>query len=280
MAYWIRSANMQIGPYRYNLDGMEFSFDCPFEDSDEPGTCEATITNLSEQTRHSIVRHHPLIINAGYEGDTGLIFKGAITSFSSRLEGTEWVTSMTAIEVEEDWTTKQVNKSYKEDSTAIAIVRDLCNIFGVEVARLELPDKNYPRGRPCVGLVKNVLREIVTGECKARMLIRHGRLYITDPNSPINMGFLLAPHTGLLACDEDFEDPYILENLTAQKTQTAKEDSTKLKSRTCLLNYQLGPGDVIMVQSKSLNGRFMVARGAHRGSRSGDWQTEIELKPV
>jgi hypothetical protein len=261
---------------------MDYEFEVPFEDGDEPGTAEITITNLSEQTRRGLQRNHPVIINAGYVGDVGLIFKGAIASMSSVKDGVDWKTTITALEVGENWLTKQVNKTYKEGATRAQVVHDLCGIFGVEVARMELKNGElpYPGGFTCAGKVKDYLRQIVVGDCKSRFLIRNGRIYITDPSSPINSGFLLAAHTGLLAADEDFEDAYIIEDLTSAETWQVKEDSTKLHARTCLLNYQIGSGDVIMIQSKSLNGRFQVVRGNHRGGSSGVWHTDIEVRAI
>ncbi len=33
------------------------------------------------------------------------------------------------------------------------------------------------------------------------------------------------------------------------------------------------------IQSSDLNGKFIVVEGKHTGSRTGDWQTDMELKP-
>jgi len=281
VAYWIRSANLQIGPFRYDLNGLEFGFECPFEDSDELGTATITVKNLSEQTRHSIQRNHVVILNAGYEGDVGLIFKGQVAGMSSKHSGTEWETEIFATEVTDEWLSKQVNKTYKRGMSSQDIVRDLCTIFGVEVRKMELAvDKTYPRGRKCCGKVHEVLRQIVTGDCKSRFLIRHGQITISDPKDPVHMGFLLAPHTGLLAETEEYEDPYVIENLTSKKDIEGKEESTKGKTCISLLNHAIGPGDAIMVQSRAMMGRFMAVRGMHKGSRSGDWQTHIEVKPI
>lgn len=281
MDNWIRSATLQIGPYKYDMDGLAFEFECPFEDSDEPPTATITVTNLSEQTRHGILRDHVVLINAGYQDDIGLIFKGRVAAMHSSHSGTEWRTQLTALALREDYLRKQVNKTYKPDTTAQDIVRDLSNLYGAEVARLELAEnKTYPRGRVCVGKVKDVLREIVCGDCKSRLLTRNEQIYVTDPRDGIHMGLLLAPHTGLLLCDEDEMDPYVIEDRTAAETPAEQDEGEDLKKRTCLLNHNIGPADIVMVQSRSLNGRFMVVRGAHRGSYSGDWTTEVELRPV
>jgi hypothetical protein len=281
MAYWIRSASLQVGPYRYNLDTFAFGFECPFEDSDEPPAATITVTNLSEQTRHSIQRSHVVIINAGYEGETGCIFKGKVAAMESKHSGTEWTTTITALALREEWLYAQINKTYKRGSTSREIIQDLCNIYGAEVARFEPKiDKTYPRGLRLEGRLQDSLKRVVMNDCESRLLIRNERIYITDPASPINMGFLLSPQTGLLLSDDDEKDAYIIEDKTSGKTPEEKEKSAETVNRTCLLNHQLGAGDVVMVQSKSLNGRYMVVRGAHKGSCDKDWVTELEMKPI
>ena len=49
--------------------------------------------------------------------------------------------------------------------------------------------------------------------------------------------------------------------------------------RSCLLNYSIATAEVVKVQSSDLNGRFIVVKGSHKGGRTGDWKTSMELKP-
>ena len=46
MAFWLRCANLKIGNKEYSLEKLNFKFDIPFEDSDEPPVATITITNL------------------------------------------------------------------------------------------------------------------------------------------------------------------------------------------------------------------------------------------
>ena len=39
-----------------------------------------------------------MILNAGYEGDVGTIFTGKVSRVTSKKEGTEWITTITASE--------------------------------------------------------------------------------------------------------------------------------------------------------------------------------------
>ena len=61
MAFWIRAATLVIGNSKYDLDGMNFTFNIPFEDSDEPPVATVTVTNLSANTRNGIKKDDPVI---------------------------------------------------------------------------------------------------------------------------------------------------------------------------------------------------------------------------
>ena len=176
MKFWKRQATLQIGSKRFGMDDLYFKFTVPFEDSEKLGTATIEAYNLSPATRNSIKKGMPIILNAGYEGDIGAIFTGKVSQVSDKHSGTEVITTIAAAEALEEWLSKEVNKTYTAGSKASAIVKDLLNIFGLEVGTMELAvDKEYPRGKVCKGKVKNVLTEIVTSDCKSRFLIRNAR---------------------------------------------------------------------------------------------------------
>ncbi len=279
MAFWIRAATLVIGSNKYDLDGMNFTFDIPFEDSDEPPVATVTVTNLSANTRNSIKRDDPVILNAGYQGDVGCILVGKVVGLKHKQSNVDWTSTLTVQPCAEEILGRIVNKTYKESMKASAMVRDLLNIFGVEVAKCELSiDQSYPRGRVCRGNLKQVLTEIVVNECKSRFIVRAtGQLYITKADDGINNGITLTPATGLLRADEETVAIQVETDLNSQKTGEARKEDTI--SRSCLLHYGVATAEVVKVQSDSLNGRFIVVKGRHKGGRTGDWKTSMELKP-
>jgi hypothetical protein len=280
MAFWIRDATLQIGAKRYTLEGLNFSFEIPFEDSDELPTATITAMNLAASTRDNIKKGDPIIINAGYEGDVGCLFVGKVAALSHKKHATDWTTKIIATVALDEWLSAQVSKTYKQSITAKAMLTDLLNIFGLEVGAFELTeDKVYQRGRVCRGKLKDVLQEIIVSDCKSRLLIRPtGQIIINKPENGVNMGYLLTPQTGLLRATDESEVIPIETDLNSQTPSSEKEEN--LKTRASLLNYHIGPADIIKIQSQDLNGRFMVVRGRHIGSRNGDWKTEMEVRPI
>lgn len=279
MAFWIRAATLAIGNNKYSLDRLSFSFDIPFEDSDEPPVATIKVTNLSANTRASIKKNDPVVLNAGYEGDVGCILIGKVVGLKHKQSNVDWTSTLTVQPCADEILNSLINKTYAENTKASAIVRDLLNIFGVEVARCELTtDIVYPRGRVCRGNLKQVLTEIVVNECKSRFIIRTtGQIYITKSDDGINNGVTLSRSTGLLRADEEKIQIPLETDLNSQTTGEDREDDTV--SRSCLLNYRIGTAEVVRIQSEELNGRFIVVKGTHSGGRTGNWKTSMELKP-
>lgn len=279
MAYWIREATLTIGNSKYSLANMNFSFEIPFEDTDEPPVATLKVYNLSAQTRAGIVKGDNVILNAGYEGDVGCVLIGTVMGLTHKRSDVDWLSTFTVQPCADEILGKVINKTYARNSKASAIVRDLLNVFGIEVAKCELTlDKSYPRGRVCRGNLKQVLNEIVVSECKSRFIIRAtGQLYITEADDGINNGVTLTKETGLLRADEETTSIPLETDLNSTETEEDREEETI--ARSCLLNYKVATAEVIKIESDDINGKFVVVSGKHTGSRTGDWKTSMELLP-
>ena len=280
MAFFIRSATIQIGALKYSMmDGFYFEFEVPFYDSDQLATASFTVNNLSATSRAGIQKKQPVILNAGYEDDMGVLFVGQVASVSHKQNGVEWQTKITATAALEQWLNTQINKTYLENSRAEDIVRDLLNIFGLEIGACQLVENIvYPRGKVCCGKLKDILTEIVVNECKSRFLIRANQIIINNPADGVTLGYLLTPESGLLMSSDDSDATDIASPQTAGASAEEKAAEEKTWKRQCLLNYRLGPGDIVQIQSRTLTGRYQIVSGKHKGTPTGTWLTEIEVK--
>lgn len=281
MAFFLRSAMIQVGTSKYNMDdGFYFDFEVPFYDSDQLATATITINNMSPVARAAIGKNQVVILNAGYQDDIGVLFVGQVATFSHKQNGVEWQTKITATAALGQWLNSQVNKSYVEGSKAEDIIRDLLNMFGLEVGVFQLVENTvYPRGRVCAGKLKDVLTEIVVNECRSRFLIRMNQVIINNPSDGVTTGYLLTPETGLLMYSDDSDTK---DTATSNIGKTAEQKAAEEKTwkRKCLLNYRMGAGDLIQIQSKGLEGKFQIISGKHKGSQTGTWTTEIEVRMV
>jgi hypothetical protein len=281
MEYWLRSATLQIGAKRFSIDDLTFEFTCPFADSDEPDAASIKVYNLNAQSRNALREHDVIILNGGYENDVGVIFVGQIAKFASEKKGVDWVTTILATAAMSEWLDKQVNKTYNKNIQASAILADLLNIFGLEVGQLQLvKDITYPRGRVCKGPLRTVLGEIIMSDCKSRFLIKQGQIIISDPNNGDRRGYVLTGATGLLRSTGESVSLQIDKPQTTQDSKSEKEEKEKLIQRASLLNYHLGPGEVVVIKDSELNGRFLIVKGSHVGNKTGEWRTNLEVRPL
>lgn len=91
-------------------------------------------------------------------------------------------------------------------------------------------------------------------------------------------GYLLTPDSGLLMSSDDSDTTATASQQTAGASAEEKKAAEKTWKRQCLLNYRLAPGDLVQIQSKDLNGKYIIVSGKHKGSPTGNWLTEIEFK--
>ena len=279
-AFWIRSASIQIGNQCYSMDsGLYFSFEIPFKDSEELENIVFTVYNLNQTTRNNIKKGEQVILNDGYEGDIGCLFIGVVNEAHSEKKNTEWVTEISATMALKEWLETDINKTYMAGTDAESVGRDLLNIFGVEVGRVELTENViYPRGKVCRGKVKDVLKRIFVEECGCRMLIRNYQILITDPKTPVNTGVFLSPETGLLEDSGESDATVIVTAADDKKSQEAKDREGEMIHLKCLLNHRIGAGDIVSVQSSKRSGTYQVVGGTHKGSPDGEWFTELDVR--
>lgn len=280
MAFWIRDANLTIGKKKYYLGGLDFTFEIPFEDTDEPPVATLTVKNLSENSRAEIKKNETIILNAGYEGDVGCILLGKVVGLKHKQSGVDWTTTITVQPCADQILNQKINKTYKAKTTAKTIVKDLLNIFGVEVGKCELTvNKTYSRGRVCKGKLLQVLTEIVVSECNSKLIIRDtGQIYVIKDGDGIDNSVILNTRSGLLRADEEQEVIPVESKSNSTKTGEDRDDED-LKSRACLLNYRIAAAEIVKIKSDDLNGTFIVKKGSHKGGNTGDWKTTMELKP-
>ena len=113
MRMWLRQATLTLGSNQYTLDGLNFSFKVQFEDRAKVSTAQLEVYNLSPSTRASLKKGDAVIITAGYKGDVGCIFVGAIADYSHQHENLDIITKITAADCLEEWLGTYVNKTYK-----------------------------------------------------------------------------------------------------------------------------------------------------------------------
>ncbi len=273
---------LQIGGSRYALDDLRFNFEVVSADDAGIPICKLEVYNLTPFTRAAISKGNPIILNGGYQGDVGSIFVGAISSFAHESGDLDVITKITAADSLQQWLGTYINKSYKGPITAKAVLDDLLAVFGIEVGLCYLTvNPTYKRGKVCTGKLKDVLTALVCTDCKSKLILRTGQIIIAPPDMGVSTGYLLTPQSGLLKSSTQKEQQQVNTSAKAtKKTRAEQAEADGGMTRECLLNYHIGVGDVVVIQDNSTSGAYMVKKVTHKGDRTGDWKTVMEVIPA
>lgn len=246
---WLRETEVVVGGVTLRYPDLEIQFNIPFDDDPEPNMGEVRIYNLSASTRAEMKKGYPILINSGYQGERGMIFQGVVSKIRTRPEGVNRVTTLTIGDATDKWKDKRLNKSYKGPTQASFIIKSLAAEMGLRIGEINLPiDKQYNRGLRVSGYIGTKLRDIAVNDCKAKMHITNGFLYVRPPKGGKTTAFVLNPDTGLVGTPTEI----------IQEKDGKEIISYEVVS---LLNHQLTVDSIIKVESKFLSGFYRIKKG-------------------
>ncbi|NQX67986.1 hypothetical protein HQN90_17835 [Paenibacillus alba] len=249
----VMTANMS---FTNNEFGVEFTV--PFDNTPLPNESEIKIWNLSDSTISRIIRNETLVMNAGYEGDVGVILHGFISKVLTKREGIDRITYIYVLDSEDLSSRKTKDIAYAPGTLASYILRDMSSVLGLPIAQFELnQDFRYEEGYTANGEVTETIKK-VAADCGTSAYVNKGKLYIRNLRIGGDAVFNLSSETGLIGSPEYFED----ENFKG----------LNMKSQ---LQYRITTASVIQLNSKQYNGTFHIRKGVHKCSGS-DFITEME----
>ena len=256
-----RKINLIIGDRRFQFPRYEIEFRANFDTDPEPNDAEITIYNLSEQTLVPMRKNTPVIINAGYGRDVGSVFLGSIEEVKGSWSGVDKLVNITVGDGSDRWLKQTINKAYRPGTSAVAIIRDMLNMFGLEIGQIQLKEnKVYSGGRTISGNLETVLRQIVVKDCKSKLFISNGTIFIRPGEQGKETAFILNSNTGLI------ETPQTMET----------EEGVIKYSVYALMNHRITADSLLRIESRTARGLFRVVKGYHTANYS-DFMTYMEV---
>lgn len=256
-----------------------------------PNTARITVYNLNPDHRQQLGEtKHPVVqLKAGYRGrsiardsvlqavdeaiqydsgqeNLGLIFRGDVRNAPSTYQSPDWMTVMESGDGERAHKHKRVNRSFAKGARFSDVLAETAKSLGVGIGNLKKQ------------LSKASLTEfqngiVVSGASTKQVdrLIRSAGLEWSVQNSEIQvleLGSVLegdavyvSPETGLIS------------------TPTIDHDG--VARFDVLLNSRISPGRQILLDSKSLRGRFRAERCDYSGATFNDqWMVGVEGKRI
>jgi hypothetical protein len=226
---WLRYCKLTVagGGDSVDLSQLRIRFQVTQHNLQSPNAADITITNLSDQTVKRIKGEGTEVtLEAGYEENPGLIFKGQIIQKRSGRENpVDTYLNIIAQGGDQAYNHAVVSKTLAAGHT----YRD--QVMTAYEALEPFGDKKMPRARVMFGMARDILRTIAisTGTSWS---IQNNELTVTKNNEPKEGGaIVLNSRTGLIGLPIQSIDGILV---------------------TCLLNPQIGPGSLIQINQASV----------------------------
>lgn len=252
------TATIKSGNVTLKSDELDFEFTVPFDDNLELDEGEITVYNLSTATIRELKVNKPLTIEAGYKGDTGLVFGGFITKVSTKREGADKVTTIKVI----DSLTRDkasINDETTSERSAKKILQSLINRTGLTRAYVNIKeDYTYEND---VTLDGSLIEEIkkFSEACNVSTFMRNGSIICCNLSDFTEVNFVVSEETGMIGSPEYYSEEVTIED----KTRTIEGLDIEM-----LLQHRISAGAVIQLDSKDYKGKYRVRSGTHTFSNS------------
>jgi hypothetical protein len=254
------------------IENLRIQFEIEHTTEKEPNKCNLTITNAGPETR-AFVTTKPIALRleAGYANEYHHLFVGDLRYGQSKLDGVDWSTTLEIADGDRAYRHARVSESFRAGSTVADVLRKVTTAMQVYLAPevLNSPElaAPYHAGLVAHGPARDVLSKILT-PLGYSWDTTQGQLRLTLDGSPApGLAYLIDATNGLIGSPE-----------TAAPNKPGQTPITTIRT---LLDPRLLPHHKIQLQSERLAGVFQILKVRHLGdTHGGDFQTEIEAKPV
>lgn len=249
-----------------NSDDLDLDFDVIFDDDMEANECNITIYNLSDNTINQLKYHYPVSVEAGFDKDTGVIFKGYIDKVTTKHEGADKVTT---IRCYDDITNKTITElTFAKGTTASYILRNLISMTGTPVAEIKMRrDHVYEDEQKVDGSLSDNIKQY-SDVCGVSTYVCNGKIYSRHIKTGDDISFTISEETGMIGSPSPYE-----EEMTAEDFK----ETINGYDIEMLLQHRIHAGAICNVNSIVTKGTYRVRSGEHHYSHTGDCTTSIKV---
>lgn len=258
-------AKVKCGGVTIDSEELDVEFSVPFDDDLEPNEAEIIIYNLTDDTINQFKKKAELTIEAGYTGDTGVIFKGFIDRKQTVFEGAD---KRTTIKCFDDVSKKTLESiSYAAGTKASYILKDLLGRTGLPIAVFKMRrDHTYENEVTVDGdLMPNIKK--YSEVCGVSTYVLKGKVYSRYIKEGDNINFEVSEETGMIGSPSEYE-----EEITAEDFK----ETVKGYEIEMLLQHRMQTAAIVNVKSMVTKGEYRVRSGEHRFN-NGEAITKIKV---
>lgn len=259
---WGSKATIKFANAKIDASTLDVEFTIPFDDDLETNEGEIVVYNLTDNTIRQL--KGDVTIEAGFEGDTGVIFSGKTRKVHSKREGADRATIVKAIDGVTTTTEGLISSGRLEESydgvPAKDVLRALLEAEGSPIAKFEVEsDYAYENS---VTLGDDLQAEIkkYSEVCGVSTFKRKGKIYCCKLDKVENgITFNVSEETGMIGSPSPFEE-----------TITVGDDEVTVKGFEIemLLQHRAAVGAIVNLMSEQYKGKYYIKSGTHRFNSS------------
>lgn len=257
-------ATVICGGVKISSADLDIEFTVPFDDNMEANETEIIIYNLTNDTISKFKRGVECSIEAGYRGDTGMIFKGFVDRVTTTYEGADKKTTIRCLDDIKEHIA--ITKTYDGENSK-AILQDLMGQTNIPVAVFKTRFiTEYDTAQTVDGdLMENIRK--YAADCGISVFVNKGEIYARYIKDGDNISFTVSENTGLIGSPVAFEEE--------QQAEDFKETVNGFNIQM-LLQHRITTAAIIQLSSMTASGSYRVRSGRHIFNQS-EAITEIEV---
>lgn len=282
----LASSNLLLSSKALDLSALQFRFEVKNADVETPNTAYIRIYNPAEQTRKTIIKEYDkVLLQAGYQSNTGVIFRGTVKQFKFGKENNvDSYLDLLCADGDLGYNFGIINKTFAAGSTTKQRLQDGAKAmdFTVDTTAADevLLGGVLPRGKVAFGLARSMIRDLSRSN-SARWSIQDNTVIVIPldgylPDNPVRINSA----TGMVGVPEATDNGIALRCLlnplikVGGRIQINNADVTATVVREQFFpSYRSGP---TLVASTENDGIYRVLVAEHAGDTRGqDWYTSI-----
>lgn len=243
-----------------------------------PNIARISIYNANQDTLSALQeRYSRIVLNAGYEGDVRLLFKGNVRNVFQSKTGPDRVTTIYSGDGEQSWQNATFNKTLSENLSVKSAIEEVLKTFSdINIGTLQgLPDvKDKLRGQVLSGSSKDIMDNF-SEEYGFTWSIQDGEIVITPDEEPLqgDEAILVNVATGMIGSPTVTEIG--VDVTTLLNSRMLPNRAFKVES----VNAEVAIGDLFFRNIKRTTGEglFKIQEVTFRGdSRDGEWTSSVK----
>lgn len=207
---------------------------------------------MTNDTIKQFKHRSAISIEAGYTGDTGVIFTGFIDRVKTTYEGADKKTTIKAFD---DVSNKTVESlSFAAGTKASYILKTLINKTGIPIAVFTMRrDHTYENEVTVDGdLMQNIKK--YSEVCGVSTYVLKGKIYSRYIKDGDNINFQVSEETGMIGSPSEYEEEVTAEDYSEVVTGYEIE---------MILQHRIQTAAIVNVKSIVTNGAYRVRSGQH-----------------